>query len=581
MFRVSSIVVIIIFISACALSQHANQNDEINKIFNEGVQLYSNGNYKDALKIFEKISDDYPYNSKTTASIVFKGKILAALKNFSEAEILLRDFLRKYSESKYRYEAKLALAKAYLGKNEFLRSLSTLLDLYSETSSGLYADEAKKVSEELTLQHLTTAEIKSLYDSAEDNKVKSFLLLLSGKLYIDNGKLTEASETFLKLIRLYPDSKEKIEAEIINSGLTDKNKTTNENFLIGILLPLSGLDRSEELTASNEILEGIKFAFSEYNEERTDKIGTVIFDTENSSQRIKEIKEQIELHNSIKLLIGPVYSTEVSVTLKEFRNSDIPIISPTATDNDLTYHNSNFFQANPNFIVRAKVMAQFIYYVENKRKIAVLNSIDGYSPLLAAEFVREFEKLGGNVVIKSTYKNSSLAYGNQLADFSSKLSSAEGIFLPLADRMDAPLILSQLVQNDVDIPLFGNQDWLLAKGFETSPELSNKMTITSDYFIDYNSDSYQNFNKKFIARTNSEANRNVLYGYDAAKYVLTILRNINPERKNIKSKMESGISVSGFHNNISFDPNRVNRYMNIIKYHDGFFELIDRFKANF
>src|SRR5690606_11705884 len=144
---------------------------------------------------------------------------------------------------------------------------------------------------------------------------------------------------------------------------------------------------------------------------------------------------------------------------------------------------------------------------------------------LAAEFINEFERLGGKIIAKYTYKNENL-YSDIKID-STELSSAEGLYIPLSNRTEAPLVFSQLVKNNISISLYGNQDWFQAKGFETSPELSNKMIFTSDYYIDYNSSLFQDFNQKFIAKTKIDANRNVLYGYDSAKYVLTILRNIN------------------------------------------------------
>ena len=255
----------------------------------------------------------------------------------------------------------------------------------------------------------------------------------------------------------------------------------------------------------------------------------------------------------------------------------MPIISPTATDNDLTLINENFFQANPNFVIRARGIAQYIYYVENKRSMAVLNSIDGYSPLLAAEFIKEFEKLGGKIIKKYTYKSEDLSSGITID--STELVATEGLYIPLVDKSDAPLILSQLVRNSINISLYGNQDWFLARGFETSPELSNKMIFESDYFIDYNNSDYQEFNKNFLSRTKTDANRNVLYGYDTAKYIITVLRNISRDRKNIKSKMESGITVNGFHNNISFNEDHLNVFINIVRYNEGYFELVDKFKT--
>jgi hypothetical protein len=129
------------------------------------------------------------------------------------------------------------------------------------------------------------------------------------------------------------------------------------------------------------------------------------------------------------------------------------------------------------------------------------------------------------------------------------------------------------------LKIYGNQDWFIAKGFETSPELSNKLVFESDYFIDYNDVNFKDFSTKFKNQTGKDVNRNVLYGYDLAKYIIVVMQNIDPTRINIKYKMESGINVNGFHNNISFDSERVNKYINIVRFKDGIFELVEKFRS--
>jgi len=150
---------------------------------------------------------------------------------------------------------------------------------------------------------------------------------------------------------------------------------------------------------------------------------------------------------------------------------------------------------------------------------------------------------------------------------------------PLANKIDATAILSQLGQDSIYLPIYGNQDWFSAKGFESSPELSNMLTFSSDYFIDFNDEEFKDFGSRFSKMTGKDPNRNVLYGYDAAKYILTVMRNIVASRSGIKNKMISGMISTGLHNNISFDENRMNRYLNIVRYKDGVFELIEKFRS--
>ncbi|RPI73232.1 MAG: hypothetical protein EHM47_06485, partial [Ignavibacteriales bacterium] len=523
------------------------------------------------------IIKESPGNPSVTAAVIFKIKTLVELKKNDEAKATALDFLNNYPSSKYIDEARMLLAGIYLEEKNYDKSFVQILNIIENSDSLIYINEAVSAANNFALEYLSPIDLKSRINSYRNSYTKEFLTFLTAQLQIDQRLFDDAIVTLNELLNNYPDSDFKEGAELLISQISNGEISYLKESIICVMLPLIGNRSADDLTSSKEILEGIKFAVDEFNKGRDDKIGLLIKDSEDDRAKIVSIKDEIINDPSIKLILGPLFSSEVEIALEEFNTTDIPILSPTATDNDLTQLNKNFFQANPNFIIRAKAMAQYIYFVENKRDMAVLNSIEGYSPLLAAEFTNEFERLGGRIIAKYTYKSENL-YSDIKID-STELAAAEGLYIPLSNKADAPLIFSQLVKNNINLSLYGNQDWFQAKGFETSPELSNKMIFTSDYFIDYNSSLFQDLNQKFIAKTKFDANRNVLYGYDSAKYVLTILRNINRDRKNIQLKMEDGITVTGFHNNISFNHEHVNLFMNIVRYNEGYFELVDKFKV--
>jgi len=326
-------------------------------------------------------------------------------------------------------------------------------------------------------------------------------------------------------------------------------------------------------------LEGIKFAFHEFNSDHENKFGLLISDIQRNQKLISEQSSFLIDNDKIRCVLGPIFSDDVRNVLKEFDGSNLCVISPTATDDDLVNLSNNFYQANPSFSTRGKIFAQYLYFVENSKNIAILNSLDGYSPLLAASFAQEFERLGGDIVVKETYKSNNYTLTDQMSRISTFAETLDGIYAPIADKNDATVILSSLVQYGLNLKIYGNQDWFIAKGFETSPELSNKLVFESDYFIDYNDVNFKDFSTKFKNQTGKDVNRNVLYGYDLAKYIIVVMQNIDPTRINIKYKMESGINVNGFHNNISFDSERVNKYINIVRFKDGIFELVEKFRS--
>ena len=571
------IVMLLNFTTNLAYSQGVTE-EEINDQFDDAVTLFDSGKYDEALAVFNKIIIDYKYNSKTTASEFFKAKTHLKLKQYSQFKYTADQFLEEYPNSDYVDEVRLLNTKYNLEIANYYNAFREILFIIEKTNSNAYEQKAKKIGEGISAKHLNDTQLDKLNSSFNSNKVKSFILLQKGKYLIRNGDSFSAKIMFEDLIKKYPESAEYAEAKkLVDYSFSAQPTTT----VIGVMLPLETNSEGENSNQpATEILEGIKFAVDEFNKLRSDKIGLIIRDTKKDINEILKIKEELTSLNSLIAIIGPIFSNEVRTTLEEFEDYDIPIISPTATDDDLTSLNHLFFQANPSFSVRGKLMAQYVFYVENKRTVSVMNSIEGYSPILAGSFSEEFENLGGKILKKVSFKNDFTDFSDPISKIFSDSLIIEGIYIPLSDNSVTPYILSELVKYGIKIPLYGNQDWFTAKGFETAAEISNNLIFESDYFVDFSSEAYNTFNEQFSSLTGKDVNRNVLYGYDATKFVLTAYRNSESSRKYLVDKMISGMINTGLHNNISFDERRVNKFLNIIRYRDGVFELVDKFRLS-
>ncbi len=569
----------LLLILTIAISALYPQNITVDndKDFDKALSLYNSKKYSDALDLFKKIESRTDNNTKNSVSGFFVSKILIEQKKYTEAEKSANNFLLKYPNSKYVDEVKNLLIKNYVEQSDYNKAFESCINFLESSNSIVFKKETKSIAEKIALNNLKSSEVEKLF--GKNPALTSFLLLLTGKLYLAEGDNADALKKFSEITTKHITSDEYVEA--LNLKKNYSSLQSNSTYpIVGVLLSLTD-ENGREIDAAKEILEGIKYAFHEYNSDHSEKIGIVISDIQRDKTKIIEAANNFIENNDIRCIIGPVFSDDVRNALKEIDRSNLCLISPTATDDDLVSLSEKFYQANPSLTDRGKIFAQYLYYVENKRSLAVLNSIEGYSPLLAASFSQEFERLGGKIAAKETYKSKSFSLAEQMTRITSISSSIGGIYAPISDGSDAKAILSQMVQSGLNIDIYGNQDWFLGKGFESSPEISNKLTFDSDYFIDFNDNEFKQFSSLFKKISGMEINRNVLYGYDTAKYILTVLRNIDPTRKNIKYKIESGISVTGFHNNISFDLDRSNKFINIVRFNDGVFELVDKFRSGY
>lgn len=569
---------VIAFFFFCTFIIAAQSSEEINKKFDEAVVDFKLEKWTTALKSFSIIANEYPLNSKTSLALLFAGKSNLKLQNYSDAEENLLRILKEFPQSKYADEVNMTLSEVYYDQNQFSLSFEKLCYLIIDAMDTATSEYAKNLAVKIAVNHLTAAEIKSNYESTKLSSIKPFLLFLTGKIYLEQKDIPKSKESFLNVIKLYPNSEEAAAAQKLLDTTPKSPNTEHVADVIGVILPLSTSLSSS--TTALEILEGIKYSLSEYNELHDRKIALLIRDSELQTKKMEEIQNEFKGMENLKCIIGPMFSSEVKDALQVFKSMDIPIISPTATEDYLTETYPNFFQANPSFIARGKLMAQFIYFVENKRKIAIINAVDGYSPILSSSFSQEFERLGGKIVLRESYKSGSVNLIEQINEVSSALHQFEGLYIPLADRIDIPAIISFLSQSNLDLSIYGDQDWMTSSSLESVPFLDNKLIFCSDYFINFNDLEYQNFSKSFFSKTKNDVNRNVLYGYDTMKYLLSIMRNSFSGSNAIKQKMISGFSSVGFHNNICFDSNRINLYLNIVRYSKGKFELIDKFKLN-
>lgn len=559
------------------ISYPQNITVDNDKDFNKALGLYNANKYSDALSIFQKIAKRTENNTKVTVSAFFICKIYDAQKKYLDVEKNCNDYLHNYSQSKYSNEIKKLLIKSFIEREDYQKAFKYSLELLESSSSITFKKETKSNADKISTNNLSSSEVEMYFDQYSGSSIKPFLLLLVGKVLLREGDVTNAIKRFSEITTKHPTSDEYIEALNLKKQYSN-SKSENEFPVVGVILSLTD-QNGREIDAAAEILEGIKFAFHEFNITHDEKVGISIKDLQRDKNKTVEVVTNLIDDNNVRCIIGPVFSDDVRNTLEVIEQSNICLISPTATDDDLISLCDNFYQANPSLSTRGKIFAQYLYFVENKKKLAVLNAIEGYSPLLAASFTNEFEKLGGKIIAKETYKSKSYALADQVNRILSVANSIEGIYAPISDSKDATAILSQMVQSGLNIDLYGNQDWFLGKGFESSSTSANKLTFESDYFIDFNDTDFKNFSNTFKKITGKETNRNVLYGYDTAKYLLTVIRNIDPTRRNIKNKIESGINVTGFHNNISFDFGRINKYLNIVRFDDGVFNLVEKFRS--
>jgi len=565
---------VIIFAASIVFPQSSVTQNEINSEFQIAVSLFEAQQYEEALKIFQWVTKQ-PENSKTTVSLLFSAKIFLQQKNFSASEETLRGFFELYPGSKYIGEAELLFAETLKEEGKAKAAVSFLVDNFSKYRDSYSSDRKRKIIAELLLENLTLEDVETLLQKNVERELEPSILLALVQKNTALNNLDAAKLVYNKLLKEYPNQSETSSAAgIINAAPLKATETSAQKIVC--MLPITDNSGAEN-QAAKDVLEGIKYAVHEFNSLAENKFALVIKDTRRDSIRICNLAKELEQDSDYSAVIGPVFSDETKIFLNSSIKVNRPVISPTANEENLQSEGVPFYQANTSIETHGKALAQYIFFVENKRSMAIIFPQSGNANVIGRNFIAEFKSLGGKIT-QQTYPSKIRSAESLILNLTKERKEVEGIFLPLNEQRLIPLLLSALVKHGIDLPIYGNQDWFTTKGLETSSSLSERLTFASDSFIDFQDEDVKTFSQKYFEVTGEEIAANNFYGYDAAKYLLRILTTAERVGKTYEETFSSAEPFEGIHNSILFEKSTINSFVNIVRFHQGKFELVERFK---
>lgn len=173
---------------------------------------------------------------------------------------------------------------------------------------------------------------------------------------------------------------------------------------IGVALPM--FNESEDPVKKQlgtEILDGIKFALTEYSKNTSVKITLDVMDTRRDPVIASDIIRSFGEDEKVIGVIGPIFSSELSESALNGPQFSLPIVSPTATGDELAAAYNYVYQLNPTYEVRGKLMADYLIRKSGFKNFAVIYE-ESYGENFRKHFENESMRLGGKILIAQSYK---------------------------------------------------------------------------------------------------------------------------------------------------------------------------------
>lgn len=281
----------------------------------------------------------------------------------------------------------------------------------------------------------------------------------------------------------------------------------------------------------------------------------IAYDDQGQSSNAIRLAKKLASKDHVVAIVGPQGSGEAMPIGSTLADAKVPCVATTATNPLVTVAADGkvkpyVFRACFNDNYQGKVAAHFAYKTLEKHTAAILMEVDDpYSEILSRSFKENYEKLGGKVLIETSFR-----IGNK--DFKSilnKVKSAdpEIVFMPIF-YMDVVPLAKQARELGLDKVFLGCDGWPnndLIKS--TSSSLNGCFYINH---IDVNRLDSKPFLDKYMAKYHVAAELNSLLAHDAFAMVIdAIQRAASTKGEDIKAALET-TDIQGLSGRLKMGP---------------------------
>jgi ABC-type branched-subunit amino acid transport system substrate-binding protein len=316
---------------------------------------------------------------------------------------LMKNFVNEFPSSLYVEDAHYTIGIDDYALNSYLEAAREMLFVLDNGTVKKNITRAQQLLDNLATQYLSSDELAALTSLARTKRTAFLLSLYSAEKKWQEGNKQEAIAQATIVATQNDEPALAKQARVLISRFQSKRFVK-----VGVILPLMRLQPAltREKALAEEMYNGIKFAVDTYNA-RVGQNGTAVkLDVQDSEHDAIIAMNAVRpwfTDSNVVAIVGPIFSNVVSAVAKFVSPQQIPIISPTATDNGIASISKYVFQANPDYATRGKLMAQYAVLKLGYKNLGVIAPAVMPSSAMADSFVAEAVRLGATIISQQRY----------------------------------------------------------------------------------------------------------------------------------------------------------------------------------
>ncbi len=584
--------------------------DDIQK----AVVSYNGGDFTEAEQILTPLKNKSGNYNSTVDLLLIKTSVM--LKKDDQMMKLGREFLRDYPQSRYLDEVYLSYGDMFIHKGQYTTAFRMYLDsrkhavsdsLISKLDERLqktlsYSIDHQLINERLSLEH--------------DEIIVTILKLARSFNLLESGKHSECAD---ELAEIEPASVPDAYFDLYERLILTSFKPVAAVRKVGVILPLSG----KNMALGQAFLTGFQKGINESQNETA--VSLIIHD--NQSKDVETIRgiQALESNQDVLAAIGPLTHENSLLASTVLMDSQLPLIIPFSTQDELTELSPSVFQINSTLETRGRYAARTALLEFGLDSIAVLAPSIGEGYQLANAFIEELKALGTALVHVEWYseipenlsrqfksirkkawamipkdKETDAFLGMEIdsldalfdvtgEDFfdlpeeevkvmtsrdSSKvaLGTIHGIYIPIVPE-HLRYIATQFPMYNLSATVIGNEAWQnldILNEKNVGPHLDSMLVISPSIA------------STLVEHYTVEESEYYTQGYDCATLLTSAIETTTPTRRHILNRLESIDEFHGSGKYISFSDtsNHVNTALQVLRYQDASFHSLGYFKGD-
>lgn len=590
--------------------------------FKEGVSLYNRGAYWEALRIFSELADqDVSLNPQRSAASFMRIKCYNQLGFNQRALMLAREYPVEFAGSEYLDDLQYLLGEIYLDLGDPREAAWSFGKALTSSNDRKVKREARKLTESIVATACSDADLRALSTRSVD-RTGQFLAILVAERLQKEGKQADAVNILFNLRPFISD--EDLTKRAI--ALYERFQATQDDTAhVAVVLPLTGPLAS----IGTPILNGIRYAAMKHMDTTDQQI--ILHEFDNKSKLTESIKIAREVRDDPRIMaqIGPLTNENIKGTAAVLDGHNIPILAPTATEDNLTDLSVGIFQFRATRQRKAQALAEYAVKTLGLETFAIIAPSTEYGQQLADNFSSRVDELGGLIEYQGWYvgqpkdlstlhfrrireigleelyikmqedslRLDSLLTGlitegdsiniyeeqlrpilrktepNRTDSLRIELSHIDGMFFPI-HRGSIPFVASQLAHNNLVTHVLGDENWLDTKVLKKNARYLPRLTLVAGDRLGFEQvdDTYT---KEYQTLYKQNPGQYDLMGFDVMGLLLKATRYSNGSGRELWEILVNAPTFEGLVHQIQWggDTRRENNLVFLMHYSEDAFHL--------